>query len=138
METNTETKMATKRKTAAEKRAEAEALRLEEQQLEEAKFRTTYQTRLLKLVHVYLREYPLSLSVALEEAYEFQLTYTKVVLRFELSEFDTLVNVMEDMADVERYVETKAEERRFEKERAEKKSAALAKLTKEERELLGL
>ena len=139
MQTNTETKMTAKRKTAAEKRAEAKALRLEEQQLEEANFRSTYQTRLLKLVHVFVREHSHVLGTSLDEAYEFSVgSYQTVALPFELSESEVLHHVMNDVADVERYVETKAEERRLAEERAEKKTAALAKLTKEERELLGL
>lgn len=138
MQTNAETKMATKRKTVAQKRAEAEALRLQEQQEEEAKFVATYQTRLLKLVHVFVREYSRFLSTSLDEAYEFQLTYKKVVLPFELSKVDSLQTVMEYMADIEYYIETMREAERKERERAAKKSAALDKLTKEERELLGL
>lgn len=139
MQTNTVTKMTTKRKTAAEKRAEAEALRLQEQQLEEAKFRATYQTRLWKLVYVFVREHPQLLGTSLDLAYEFSVSrYQTVALPFELTESEVLQHVMSDMADVERYVERMNEERRLAEERAEKKSAALAKLTKEERELLGL
>lgn len=139
METKPETKMTTKRKTAAEKRAEAEALPWEEQQLEELKFRSTYQTRLLKLVHVFVREHFHVLSTSIDEAYEFSFgRYQTVVLPFELTESEVLQHVMSDMADVERYVERMNEERRLAEERAAKKTAALAKLTKEERELLGV
>jgi hypothetical protein len=138
MQTNTETKMATKRKTAAQKRAEAEALRLQELQEEEAKFVATYQTRLLKLVHVFVREFSRFLSTSLDEAYEFQLMYKKVVLPFELSKVDSLQTVMDHMADIEYDIETSREAERKERERVAKKSAALAKLTEEERELLGL
>lgn len=136
--------MTTKLKSAAEKRAEAKALRLEEQQLEEANFRSTYQTRLLKLVHVFL-EHSHVLGTSVDEAFEFYLTgWQTVALPLELSESEVLHYVMNDVADVERYVERTNEERRLEKERrleeerVKKKTAALAKLTKEERELLGL
>lgn len=130
--------MATKRKTAAEKRAEAEALRLEEQRYEEERFRTTYQSRLLSLVHVFVREHFHLLGTSLDAAYEFSVNSSRLALPFELTEFETLAHVMEDMAEAEHFVEKQREARRLEEARAEKRMNALSKLTKEERELLGL
>jgi hypothetical protein len=149
MQTNTETKMATKRKTAAEKRAEAEALRSNEHQLEDARnlalarFLATYQTRLLTLVHSYVSElYHAMEAVGSSEykAFEFKTSrYCDVRLPFDMEhDTRTVTQLREDMEEAERFLETTREAERKERERLEKKSVALAKLTEEERELLGL
>jgi hypothetical protein len=140
--TSMETKMTVAkpppRKTAAEKRTEAEALRLHERRLEESKFCNTYQTRLLSLVHVFVREHPHLLGTSLDEAYEFSVNSSRLALPFELTEFETLAHVMEDMTAVEHFVEKQRKARRLKEERAEKRMNALSKFTKEERELLGV
>lgn len=135
--------MATKRKTAAEKRAEVEALRLEQLQLEEAEFRLTYQKRLLDLVHTFVSESVYSVEATGEgenKAFEFALSrHSSNWLPLDVNNKTRSVNhLREGMEQVERFVKFKREEQRLEREREVKKSAALAKLTKEERELLGV
>lgn len=125
------------RKTAAE----AEALRLEE--FENARFLKEYQTRLLTLVHDYYSENPYSVSSVGEadfRAFEFMISkYVDVRLPL-LTEYDTRTvdQLRESMEDAERFLETTRDAQRIALERLEKKTAALAKLTEEERELLGL
>ena len=129
------------RKTAAQKRAEAEAAHLAIQQAFDTNFRTEYHTRLLHLVHCYLTELPMHVKVSTnsERIFEFaNSNYSEVRLPIFLTDDWNVSHVADSVEDVERFLLIKQEELRLAKERADKKSAALAKLTKEERELLGL
>lgn len=131
------------RKTAAEKRAEAAELRLREQQAEEAKFNAEYQGRLLTLVHAYVSELtPLLEATGTGENSEFVFRvsyYTNLRLPlFRENDLRSVEDLREEMEEAERFLKNRREERRLAEERAAKKSAALAKLDADERELLGL
>ena len=149
MEQTMETKMTTKapRKTAAQKRAEAEALRLEQQRLDDEKFVSEYQARLLTLVHAYMYEMPYSHPPKATKEDE-KATFTfetsnslRVTVSLPMNPSDTdrqLYELREDMEEAEQFLETTREKKRLEREREAKKTAARAKLTQEELELLGL
>lgn len=135
--------MTTKRKTAAEKLAEAEALQMEKQQVVNNEFLSEYPTRLLNLVHAYgseLSHVVYSVGDSEHKSFEFTFSrYTSVRLPVHPKHDTRSVDQLrEDMEEAECFVETKREELRAERELSEKKSAVLSKLSKEERELLGL
>lgn len=132
-----------KRKTAKQKREEAEAARMEEERLGDMLFLADYLVRLLTLIHAYVHEQPNSLQSTGEaeyKAFEFRTSrYNSVRLPL-LPESDprSVSQLREDMEEAEGFLETSRENERKARKLATKKSAALAKLSKEERELLGL
>lgn len=133
----------TKRKTAAEKRAEAEALRREQEAREEATFNAEYHSRLLKLLHMYVREMPTRFFAMKfgEEKQAFKFFCSDhdhvVVLPLEMNGCD-FRSLEYNFETAERYVQDALEERKEAELREMKRRAALSKLTEEERELLGL
>ena len=143
------------RKTVAEKRAEEQAARDKRDEDFKVGFGNAYSARLLKLLHDVLSENAdgvtsftktdrrsgLSFecfSVMLDA----DLTYTKAEFPVNLVQVDRSVSEFRqldyDMAEVEFNLRLMKEARAEQMAKAEKKKAALSKLTDEERELLGL
>jgi hypothetical protein len=135
----TETKQKPARKTAAQKRAEVQAARAAEFNKLYTEFAAAYESRLLKLVHAYMSEYSVSVSVY-EDTFTFSrpdraVTQTLPVTLPELYDF---VDISTEIESAEFTLTKIKEDRRLMEEREIKKSALLARLTDEEKELLGL
>lgn len=142
-------------KTVAEKRAEEQAARDKRDEDFKVEFSNTYSSRLLKLLHDVLSEnvYGVTPSTQTDrrsglsfECFSVMVDgvtpYTKAEFPVNLVQVDRSVSKFrqldDDMADVEYNMQRMKEARAEQMAKAEKKKAALSKLTDEERELLGL
>ena len=93
----------------------------------------------MKLVHAYMSDYALSVTVH-SNSFQFSnnSNYTSQDLPLSLSEPYDFYDVKYDLDSAERAVEVVKEERRAAEERERKKAFVLSRLTAEEKELLGL
>ena len=143
------------RKTVAEKRAEEQAARDKRDEDFKVGFGNAYSARLLKLLHDVLSENVYGVTPSTQTYHrsglsfecfsvmlDADLTYTKAEFPVNLVQVDRSVSEFRqldyDMAEVEFNLRLMKEARAEQMVKAEKKKAALSKLTDEERELLGL
>lgn len=143
------------RKTVAEKRAEEQAARDKRDEDFKVEFCNAYSSRLLKLLHGVLFENADGVTSSTQtdrrsglsfECFsvmlDADLTYTEAEFPVNLVQVDRSVSEFRqldyDMAEVESNLRLMKEARAEQMAEAEKKKAALSKLTDEERELLGL
>lgn len=143
------------RKTVAEKQAEEQAARDKRDQDFKVEFSNAYSSRLLKLLYDVLSEYGYGVTPSTQtdrrsglsfECFSVMLgadlTYTEAKFPVNLVQVDRSVSEFRqldyDMAEVEYNLRLMKEARAEQMAKAEKKKAALSKLTDEERELLGL
>jgi hypothetical protein len=125
--------------TKAEKQAAAEKYRKEQQEKESAEFRSTYQHNLLSLIADHMT---MGWRVLVDNGeFKFDSTSTEktfpVVLPDEMT-YREIRDFGEAMEDVRYSIDKAIEQLREQEIVIAKKQAALSKLTKEERELLGV
>jgi hypothetical protein len=130
-----------KRKTKAEKQAEIEQFRKEEKEKQLAEFKANYQTKLLQLLAKYT-----SLTWVVKsngKSFDLLCGNSDILIDFPIILPDELTvreaeKILESMDDLDYECNRELARVEEERQRAEKKLVALNKLSKEEREILGL